>query len=93
MITFYPRDVGMWRTTFDFNLPITLTPKERTPRKNFATRVELIEFLKAHGVRLDDPRYPLEFREADHHAFGRHFAIIQWTLIGWCIESDVHWRK
>lgn len=88
MITFYPRDVGMWRTTFDFNLPITLTTKERTPKKEFYTRSELIEFLKAHGVRLDDPTYPLTFKDVElHHAYGYVSAVIQWTLIGWISEK------
>lgn len=87
MLTFYPRDIGLWRETFDFNLPITLTPKDRYPLKQFYNREEFIEFLKEHRIRLDDPYNPLTFKDRElHSTFGYVSAVIQWSLIGWVKE-------
>lgn len=85
-LQFIPRDLGMWRDDFDFSQDITLTPKAKPQRKEFHDYNELIEFLKAHRVRLDDPENPLEFIPEDHHVFGICKAVIQWSLIGWVKE-------
>lgn len=97
MITFYPRDIGMWRKTFDFNPSIILTPK-LVPSAHegmaFYSRDELIEFLKQHGVRLDDPKFPLLIEQANENIYqkgharrGELFIVVQWTVIGW-IRDD-----
>lgn len=85
MITFYPRNIGRWRDVFDFNPPITLTPKEKTNYKVFHTRDEFIEFLKDHGVRLDDPEFPLTIKfYGTHHVLGDGvYTVTQWTLLRW----------
>lgn len=88
MITFYPRDIGMWRNDFDFNPDITLTPKEKTNYKTFCDMEELIDFLKERGVKLTDPNYPLITRL--HNGTGLHPTlgsgvsdVVQWTILGW----------
>lgn len=89
MITFYPRDIGMWRKDFCFNNDITLTPKEKTDHKVFYDRDELIGFLKEHGVRLDDPQHPLEITGPhNNERLGPNtYNVIQWSLVGW-IKDD-----
>lgn len=94
MIVFYPRDIGMWRGEFNFTPDITLTPKAKTDHKVFSSRGELIEFLKQHGVRLDEPEHPLLFLEADEDVYkkglfyqGELFAVVQRSVIGW-IRDD-----
>ena len=86
-LLFIPRDIGKWRDYFDFSQDITLTPKEKPQAKEFNDYSELIEFLKQHRVRLDDPEYPLEFlSRTDHHVFGNCKEVVQWTLQGWVRE-------
>ena len=89
MITFYPRDIGMWRDDFDFTPSITLTPKQKTDHKVFNTRQELIEFCKEHGVRLDNAEHPLKIvGPENHHSFGPNtYTVMQWTVIGWLKED------
>jgi hypothetical protein len=87
MITFYPRDVGLWRKYFDFGRDITAEVKYKGCKKTFHDRAELIEFLKSHGVRLDDPEHPLEFDGPDeHHVFGYAYTVKQFFVIGWMTE-------
>lgn len=89
MITFYPRDIGIWRHHFDFSPDITLTTKEKTNYKTFHNREEFIEFLKKHGVNLTDPKYPLRFENIKGEIYGMTgmIAIIQWRCLGW-IQDD-----
>ena len=94
MITFYPRDIGRWRKEFDFTPTITLTPKEKTDHKVFMSREDLICFLKEHGVRLDDPQFPLRIEQVDetvylkgHPAQGELFMVMQWTVLGWIRDN------
>lgn len=89
MITFYPRDIGLWRKDFDFHPDITLIPKEKTNHKTFYDRDELIGFLKQHGVRLDDPTNPLKITGPhNHETLGPDtYDVIQWSLLGW-IKDD-----
>lgn len=85
VITFYPHHIPLWEDHFDFHPPITLTPKEKTDHQGFRNRAELIEFLKGHGVPLDDPELPLYF-EADptfDRGCGDPFIVIQWSVLGW----------
>lgn len=91
MITFYPRDIGMWRKEFNFSdrHSITLAAKEYSDRKTFYDRDELIGFLKEHGVRLDDPTNPLKITGPHtHYTLGPDtYDVIQWSLLGW-IKDD-----
>lgn len=82
----------MWRKDFDFRPDITLTPKEKTNYKRFYDTDELIDFLKGHGVRLDDPKYPLTVMlhggNGIHHTLGMGvYDVTQWSLLGW-VKDD-----
>lgn len=83
-ITFYPRDIGRWRNTFNFRDKLT------NPQcVQFRDRAELIEFLKQHGVRLDDPEFPLQFiagTVCPDDARNLTHTVSQWTCIGWISE-------
>lgn len=92
MITFYPRDIAMWRREFTFAHDITLTTKQPTTHRTFYDESELFDFLKAHGVRMDDVHNPLQFIKhggtGHHHSLGDGvFDVVQWTLIGW-VKND-----
>lgn len=89
MITFFPRDIGFWRKTFDFSERYTgvykliaAPPKDRI---SFYDRDDLIGYLKEHGVRLDDAENPLEILGPNNHEiFGPGtFTVKQWTVLGW----------
>ena len=91
MITFYPRDIGMWRKEFDFNPPITLLPNQKTDHKTFHNQTEFFDFLKERGVRLDDPDFPLKIEDAPTVSELRKIpglqSVVQWSLLGW-IKND-----
>ena len=91
MITFYPRDIGLWRKEFDFNSVITLLPGAKTNRKVFRDQEEFFDFLKEHGVRLDDPEFPLKIEDAPTVSKLREIpglqSVVQWSLLGW-IKND-----
>ena len=74
----------MWRNTFKFN-DITLTNPQCV---QFRDRAELIEFLKQHGVRLDDPEFPLQFNAVGTVMDARNIThtVHQWTTVGWISE-------
>ncbi len=74
----------MWRNTFEFKGGLTLEQRDKLDYKTFVNRQQLIEFLKLHGVRLDDPDYPLEITK-DPHAQSMYI-VKQWTVIGWLRE-------
>ena len=85
MVTFYPRDIGMWRQDFEFGSLLT-----NRPSKTFHDRAELIEFLKQHGVRMDDYENPLRFEVWDginpSGSVNNVHVVVQWTVIGWIKE-------
>jgi len=89
MITFYPRDIGLWRNTFNFNTRSIYGID--TPCKFFYDRNELIEFCKKHGVRLDDPNNPFEIlNDFSNPVLGDGtFVVKQWTVIGW-LKDNYH---
>lgn len=96
MIAFYPRDIEMWRSQFDFNPPITCIQHEKTDHKGFINREEFIEFLKENGVRLDDPENPLKIEIVSPDqpaqckglaAQGTLFSVVQWSLLGWIRDN------
>jgi hypothetical protein len=75
-IVFYPRDIGMWRRRFTFTA-------DHNTKKEFNSKTEFLDFLKENGVRLDDPKFPLQFKKTDNPKYGSVEAIIQSTTIGW----------
>ncbi len=91
MITFYPRDLAMWREDFDFNPPITLVTHQKTNYRVFRDQDEFFDFLKHHGVRLDDPKFPLIIEDDPSISKIRNIpglrSVVQWSLIGW-IKND-----
>lgn len=91
MITFYPRDIGCWRKHFNFYYPGN--PSALSPSLHFHDRQEFINFLKNHGVRLDDANNPLKIElhnaTGSHHSLGNHiYDVIQWTILGW-LKDDL----
>ena len=88
MITFYPRDIELWRSCPEFDLTqrgdILLAVKTKQDYKVFYNRVELIQFLKDFGkVRLSEGR-TLEFTGPhEHHVLGTVYNVTHWTLLGW----------
>ena len=86
MIIFYPRDIGLWRKSFNFEMPGI-----HGPSKIFYDRDELIGFCKQHGVRLDDPKNPFEIlNDFANPVFGDGtFVVKQWTVIGWLKDNLV----
>ena len=89
MITFYPRDIGIWRPHFDFTPDITLVTKEKTNYKVFRNREEFISFLKGHGVDLADAKYPLRIVRVNGPIYGMDGleAVIKQRCLGW-IKDD-----
>lgn len=92
-VKFYPRDIEFWRSTeeYDFSKRLnkisTLECPQKEDYKVFDSRVELIEYLKERGVRMDDPDNPLIFTQENHHVFGKNtYTVIQWSLLGWCVD-------
>lgn len=79
----------MWRETgdYDFHPDITLSMKEKTDHKTFYDRAELIEYLKNHGVELNDPQYPLHMLGPEHNErLGYVYTVHQWSTLGWFKE-------
>ena len=91
MITFYPRDIGMWRKEFDFSQTITLLPGAKTNHKVFKSQEEFFDFLKGYGVRLDDAKFPLTITDAPTISELRNIpglqSVVQWSILGW-IKND-----
>ena len=84
MIEFYPRDVGMWRKTFDFDM------RKPRPSKQFQTMGDLKEFLKLHKVRFDDDSYPFTIGKYEfNYGFNKEVkSVHQWTVIGWLVDDE-----
>ena len=83
MITFYPRDIGLWREDFDFS------DRANYPTKTFKDRDELSEFvLKKYG--MDDEEFPLKFLENEsiYSPFDSTHTVHKWTVLGWMKETQ-----
>ena len=80
MITFYPRDVGLWRSDFDFS------DRANYPTKTFKDRDELIKFVE-NKYGMDDPEFPLTFIEEPNHHFNTTHIVHMWTVMGWSRED------
>ena len=91
MITFYPRNIGIWRKEFEFNPGITLLPCAKTNYKVFRNQEEFFDFLKGYRVRLDDPEFPLKIEDDPTISELREISglqsVVQWSLLGW-IKDD-----
>lgn len=81
MITFYPRDIQLWRNYFHFGIELLSSNKTF---EQFLTKEDFFDFLKLHGIKLDDSKYPLQFFSMNHHKFGPVDSVVQWSVIGWC---------
>lgn len=97
MITFYPRDIELWRRDFNFanddrGKGITLEANNKWTG-SYKDRDEFIDFLKSRGVRLDDHEYPLEIEKLSsvHHSFKEATHVVrQWSLLGF-IKDNLKW--
>lgn len=89
MITFYPRDIALWRDHFDFDPPITLTLKEKTNLKVFRNHTELKEFLKAYSVKFNDVDHPVEFIGPKfNHFYDKYMYTIKSTTVVGAFTDD-----
>ena len=82
MITFYPRDIGLWREDFDF------TKRPNGPSQTFKDRDELSEFIWKKWA--EEPEFPLKFIENDQavwNPFDSTHIVHKWTVIGWMKET------
>lgn len=92
MIEFFPRDMGRWRQTgdYDFTQEITLTPKQKSRSMIFHDQTEFFEYLNKKGIRFDDPEFPVELTAAEpSHPLAPCKIVKQWTVQGWIKE---HYR-
>jgi len=76
MIRFYPRDIGLWRKTFTWN-------GISEPSKVFDDVESLKQFCSDHETRLDDEKYPFRLELCGNYVWGKKYAVMQWTCIGW----------
>ena len=79
MITFYPRDIGLWREDFDFS------DHSNRPTKTFKDRDELSEFI---DNKMDDESFPVKFIEEPNHHFNTTHIVHKWTVLGWSKENN-----
>ena len=86
MITFYPRDIGLWRQDFSFT-DVENSADVKPKSKECVDYSEFLAFLESCGVRLDDPEFPLTIVDSEEASFVRKIpglqSVIQWSLIGW----------
>lgn len=86
MITFYPRDIGLWRQDFSFTDPED-SADAKPKSKEFANHDEFLAFLESYGVHLSDPVFPLTIADSAEASFVRKIpglqSVVQWSLIGW----------
>lgn len=87
MVRFYPRELEVWKSKFDFSGDITLVNRTLKPYKEFYDRAELIKFLRENGPKLDNSKYPLEFNSINHHYYGYCHVVKQIGVLGWMIEK------
>jgi hypothetical protein len=94
MITFYPRDIELWRSCPEFDLTqrgnILLAVKTKRDYKVFQKRSELIEFLKEFAqIKIDGGGIPLEITGPhDHSEFGPlTYNVQHWILLGWLTQT------
>lgn len=78
MITFYPRDIGYWRETFDFS-------SENRPSKTFEDRQALYDYIFEHGVLSKE--HTLQFIETANHSTKTTHVVHWWTIIGYMREE------
>lgn len=79
MITFYPRDVGLWRSDFDFS------DRANYPTKTFKDRNDLIKFIDG---KIRDENFPVKFIEKPNHHFNTTHIVHMWTVMGWSREDQ-----
>lgn len=83
MITFYPRDIGLWRSEYNF--------KDRNkgyPSKQFETLDHLREYVFSNFTDLCEDVYPLKFIEENNVHFGTNLIVHKWTVLGWAKEEN-----
>lgn len=81
MITFYPRDIGLWRSKYDFS------DRKTYPTKEFSSFDALKEYIK-ENFEVDDEEFPVRFIEEPNEYFGAQYMVYRWTVLGWAKESN-----
>jgi len=83
MIRFYPRDVGVWRERFQFNVNddpymsiknISHIKNLNRPYRDFENISQIKDLCREVGLNVDDATYPFTIR--DHY-------VIVWTVVGY----------
>lgn len=77
MITFYPRDIGLWRSDFDFS------NRDNYPTLTFRDRDELSKFVDG---KFDAP-FPTSFIVERYMPFDATHIVHKWTVMGWMRED------
>ncbi len=75
-IRFFPRRIGLWRSTFKFN-------DTEYPNKLFDSIDDIKDFCKQQGVKFNDKRFPFRIYPIKDDICGYRFEVHQWTVIGW----------
>jgi hypothetical protein len=78
MITFYPRDIGLWRSDFDFS------DRNNHPTKTFKDRDELSKFV---DEKFNADEWPTSFIVEKFMPFDATHIVHKWTVMGWIKEE------
>lgn len=80
MITFYPRDIGLWREDFNFS------DRTNRPTQTFKNRDDLSKFV-LERYNIENEKYPLTYIEEENIHFGTTHIVHKWTVLGWMKET------
>ena len=78
MVTFYPRDIGMWRSEYSFG-------RNKRPSKRFANFDDLKQYILEKCGQ--DEEYPLTFIEEVNECLETTHVVHKWTVLGWAKET------
>lgn len=90
MITFFPKEMPIWKDFFVFKADITLTPKEKTNYKVFQSRNELVDFCKEFGVDIKASYNPIQIMEDfnnENYGVGTYVVKQGDFILGWMKED------
>ena len=82
MITFYPRDIGLWRNEYNFS------DRKNYPYKEFLSFDALKEYIE-ENFEADNSEFPVKFIEETNPNFlGKRYMVHRWTVLGWAKEGN-----
>lgn len=83
MIKFYPRDIGLWREIFDFEIA-------KRPSMMFDNEQDLTSFVSEHFPIEEENKYPVTFIEEKNHHLNTTHIVFRWTVVGWMTKIEDH---